>query len=150
MYAHELTYSAILATHTMLQCMVALFVLFSLYKYHHGLFNSFNHCIHSCSSVWQALVTISFSAFSPFHWSVYGQDYLVWISNCWKGLCKKAVTKTWNELFYSVLFQILHTGTIQYPSLEPRMCDLGIPNPKPKLLLITGNYGAFCSVLFQI
>ena len=119
-------------------------------KYHHRLFNSYNHCIHSCSSVWQALVIISFSGF---HYSIdlfYGQNHLVWLSNCCKGLYKNVVTKTRNGLFHSILFWILHPETIQYLSLDPQKFDLGIPNPKSKLLLITGNYEAFCSVPFRV
>ena len=67
------------------------------------------------------------------------------------------VTKTQNRmerkgLFHTVLFRILLPEAIQYLSLNPENINLGIPNPKLKLLLITGKLRSVlsCSVPFQV
>ena len=51
---------------------------------------------------------------------------------------RTVVTKTWNKseqngLFHSILFWPVHTGSIQYFSLNPKKFNLGIPNPQLNL-----------------
>ena len=61
-----------------------------------------------------------------------------------------------NGPFHFVLFQILHLEAIQYLSLNPKNFDLGIPNPKSELFLITRKLQSvlsrsvpFCPVPFH-
>ena len=55
-----------------------------------------------------------------------------------------------NRLFHPVPFWILRPEAIQYLSLNPKIFNVGIPNPKSKLFCQQlENYGAIRLILFH-